>query len=324
MIKPNLSTAHARAETSDAKWMTEAEIKALDTAGKLHHPIAGGKLEANVISLYPSGQTLGQAVRPGPVTSRQSRLRMPSGGRQAPSSANAWTAPHKPSKGKDLIPDKAAFDAQRQKIKQDRKLYDGKTADGRLAAIGAQQGFDDTPTVVDKKEIDRLLATGDYIEAWRGVSGSGGHNWRSHNSGGKTAAQINEEMRSGPAYYGKGIFGNGYYLATNKRVVDGYADGTKGSIVRILIPKTAITQKYDKVSKQSHANPRHSKAKGNNYEDSTFYDPGRYAAAKGIDGIEIEPWHTSPGGGAAHVAKPGQPAYNWLNRSVLIIQKEPG
>jgi 8-oxo-dGTP pyrophosphatase MutT (NUDIX family) len=329
MIKPDLSTAHARAETSDAKWLTLAEIQALDKSGKLHHPIAGGKLEQNVISLFPqtAGLTLGQIARPGPVTKRLGRLRMPAGGRQTPANFNAWPHAHKPSKGKDLIPDKAAFDAQRQKIKQDRKLYDGKTADGRLAAIGAQQGFDDTPTVLDKKEIDRLLATGDYIEVFRGVSGAGGSaGWRSRgNSGGKTAAQINEEMRSGPAYYGKGIFGNGYYLATQRQVATQYADGTNGSIARMLIPKSAITKKYDRVKAEAFKNPRQSKAKGaSSYEESTFYDPGRYAAAKGIDGIEIEPHHMSPRGGARHVASPGKPAFNWLNRSVLIMQKEPG
>lgn len=329
MLKPDLSTHHARAETSDAQWMTEAQIRKLDTDGKLLAPLAGGKLEQNVLSLFPAagGAKLGQLARPGPVTKRQGRLATPAGGRQAPASFNAWPHPHKQSTGKNLIPDKAAFDAQRQKIKQDRKLYDGKTADGRLAAIGAQQGFDDTPTVVDKKEIDRLLATGDYIEAWRGVSGAGG-GWSARSRGGsngKTAAQINEEMRSGPAYYGKGIFGNGYYLATQRRVATQYSDGTSGSVVRMLIPKTAVTEKYDKVAKESHANPQQSKAKGASYyETSTFYDPGRYAAAKGLDGIEIESHHMSPGGGAAHVAAKGKPAFNWLNRSVLIIQKEPG
>lgn len=328
-FKPNLSTAHARAETSDAKWMTLAEIQALDKQGKLHGPIANGALEKNVMSLYPSGTTLGQLVRrPGPVTKRQGRLSMPSGGRQAPAAFNAWTKPHKQSKGKDLIPDKATFDAMRQALKQDRKPYDAKTADGRLAAIGAKQGFDDTPTVVDKKEIDRLLATGDYIEAWRGVSGAGG-GWSARSrggSGGKTAADINEEMRSGPAYYGKGIFGNGYYLATQRRVAEQYSDHTRGSVVRILIPKSAVTQKYDKVSKESFASSsRSSKAKGAGYgETSTFWDPGRYAAAKGLDGIEIESHHMSPQGGASHVAARGKPAFNWLNRSVLIVQKEPG
>jgi len=329
MLKPDLSTHHARAETSDAQWMTEAEIRALDTSGKLLAPLAGGKLEQNVLSLFPKTPapgTLGQIARPGPVSKRLKRLTLPSGGRQAPAQFNAWPHAHKQSTGKNLIADKAALDAQRQKIKQDRGLYDGKTADGRLAAIGAQQGFDDTPTVLDKKEIDRLLASGDYIEAWRGVTGAGGSSWRSRGThGGKTAAQINDEMRSGPAYYGKGIFGNGYYLATQKRVADQYADGTKGSIVRVLIPKAALTEKYDKVEKEAHSrSTRTSKAKGSYGETSTFWDPGRFAAAKGLDGIEIESHHTSGGGGARHVAQPGKPAFNWLNRSVLILQKEPG
>jgi 8-oxo-dGTP pyrophosphatase MutT (NUDIX family) len=328
MIKPDLSTAHARAETSDAKWLTLAEIQALDKSGSLHHPIAGGKLEQNVLSLYPApGTKLGQVARPGPVTKRLGRLNLPSGGRQAPATFNAWPHAHKQSKGKDLIGDKTALDAQRQKIKQDRKLYDGKTADGRLAAIGAQQGFDDTPTVLDKKEIDRLLATGDYIEVFRGVRGAGGgYSARGRGShGGKTAADINEEMRSGPAYYGTGIFGNGYYLATQRRVATQYADGSSGSIARMLIPKSAVTKKYDAVKQEAFKNPRTSQAKGgSSYESSTFYDPGRYAAAKGIDGIEINPHHMSPGGGAGHVASHGKPAFNWLNRSVLIMQKEPG
>jgi len=328
MIKPDLSTAHARAETSDAKWLTLAEIQALDKSGSLHHPIAGGKLEQNVLSLYPApGTKLGQVARPGPVTKRLGRLNLPSGGRQAPATFNAWPHAHKQSKGKDLIGDKTALDAQRQKIKQDRKLYDGKTADGRLAAIGAQQGFDDTPTVVSQKEIDRLLATGDYIEVFRGVRGAGGgYSARGRGShGGKTAADINEEMRSGPAYYGTGIFGNGYYLATQRRVATQYADGSSGSIARMLIPKSAVTKKYDAVKQEAFKNPRTSQAKGgSSYESSTFYDPGRYAAAKGIDGIEINPHHMSPGGGAGHVASHGKPAFNWLNRSVLIMQKEPG
>jgi 8-oxo-dGTP pyrophosphatase MutT (NUDIX family) len=331
MLKPDLSSHHARMETSDAKWMTEAEIRALDTSGKLLAPLAGGKLEQNVMSLFPATPAtgtgkLGQVARPGPVTRRQNRLTMPAGGRQSPASFNAWPHPHKPSNGKNLVPDKAAIDAMRQKVKQERVKYDGKTADGRLAAIGAMQGYDELPTVVSKSEIDRLLATGDYIEAWRGVSGGG---WSARGrgaSGGKTAAQINEEMRSGPAYYGKGIFGNGYYLATKRSVADQYSDRSPGSMVRILIPKSAIIKKYPEMRKEAEANSqRLSKAKGGGYDTSTFWDPGRWAAAKGVDGIEIGPNTSSQnGGGSNHVASTGKPAFNWLNRSVLIIQKEPG
>lgn len=315
MLKPDLSTSHARAETSDAKWMTEAEIRALDTSGKLLAPLAGGKLEQNVLSLFPTTSAptkLGQVVRPGPVTKRQGRLSMPSGGRKPPSTFNAWPHAHKPSTGKDLMPDQAAKDKLRQDVKHARKAYDGKTGDGRLAAIGAMQGFDATPTVVSKAEIDRLLATGDYIEAWRGVKGT---------YGGKSAADINEDFRSGVAWYGRGIFGNGYYIATQKRVAEQYSDGRKNSIVRMLIPKSAVIEKYKKVQTEARKNPKMSKAKGS-YEDGTLYDAGRWAAAKGIDGIQID--HDTvndTGGWARHVAKPGLPAFNWINRAVLIVQE---
>ncbi len=320
MLKPDLSTHHARAETSDAKWMTEAEIRKLDTDGKLLAPLAGGKLEQNVLSLFPgAGQTkLGNVIaRPGPVTKRQGRLSLPPGGRVPPAQFNAWPHAHKPSKGKNLVGDKTAIDKLRQDVKHARTAYDGKTADGRLAAIGAMQGYDDTPTVVSKSEMDRLLATGDYIEVWRGVKGTGSSRY-----GGKSAADINEDMRSGTAYYGKGIFGNGYYLATQRSVARQYSDGTKNSVLRALIPKSAVMAQYDQMQREAHAaSSPTSKAKGARFEQGTLYDPGRWAAAKGIDGIEIQHHHTSPGGWARHVAASGKPAYNWLNRSVLIIQE---
>lgn len=327
MLKPDLSTHHARAETSDAKWMTEAEIRKLDTDGKLLAPLAGGKLEQNVLSLFPGTlpNKLGNVVaRPGPVTRRQQRLHLPSGGRIPPQQFNAWPHPHKPSTGKNLVSDKTAIDKLRQDVKHARTAYDGKTADGRLAAIGAMQGYDDTPTVVSKKEMDRLLATGDYIEVWRGVRGAGGYSARGSGSPGhKTAAQINEDLRSGPAYYGKGIFGNGYYFATQKSVAQQYADGSHGSILRALIPKSAVTALYPDMEREAHAaSSQRSKAKGNTFEEGTLYDPGRWAAAKGIDGIEIQHHHTNKTGGwARHVARSGQPAFNWLNRSVLIVQE---
>lgn len=304
-LQPDLSTHHARAETSDAKWMTLDEIRKLDKNGKLLGPLAGGALERNVVSLYPTG---GAATgRPGPVTKKLPRL---TGTPGAPKPATA----HKPSTGRNLLTDKTAIDKLRQDVKRERVKYDGKTADGRLAAIGAMQGYDDTPTVVTKSEMDRLLATGDYIEVWRGVRGGGG----------KSAAQINEDMRSGPAYYGRGVFGNGYYLAGQKSVARQYSDVTRNSILRILIPKAAVIDTHEKMATEaaSIATP-HSQAKGGRFESGTLYDVGRYAAAKGVDGVRIDPigYQGARGMSSHHVSKKGQEAYNWLNRSVLIIQE---
>lgn len=312
-IQPDLSTHHARMETSDARWMTAAEIAQLDTQGKLLTPLAGGQLQQKVMSLFPGGASAPASAPGGPIA-RPSRL---TGAPSAPA------APHKASRGTDLIPDKAARDQLRRDVKRDRTKYDGKTADGRLAAIGAMQGYDETPTVVPKAEIDRLLATGDYIEIWRGVKGAGGGGWSGPTRGGKvsstkTAAQVNEDLRSGTAFYGHGIFGNGYYFAADRGVAQGYADGTAGSLMRALIPKAAKTKRHPDVVRAAHSvSSSRSKAKGSSGEDGTLYDEGRYAAALGLDAIEID--HNTPG--SWHVASQGKPAFNVVNRSILIVQE---
>lgn len=314
-LKPDLSTHHARMETADAKWMTRDEIKALDTKGKLLKPLAGGALETNVMTLFPSKAAPAPAA--GAPGKRPPRLT----GTPTVSTSTAPAVPHKPSRGRDLFPDQASKDALRQQIKQDRKKFAGKAADDRLAAIGAMQGFDDVPTVVDKKEMDRLLNTGDYIEAWRGVKGMGS-GWRAATRGGqvsntKTAHQINEEFRTGTAFYGNGIFGNGYYFAADKRIAETYSDRTPGSLVRVLIPKESKIMQYrDALSGARAASAARSKAKGLS-EDGTLYNEGRYAAARGFDMIEI----THGTAGASHVTKPGRSAFNILNRSVLIVEE---
>jgi hypothetical protein len=135
----------------------------------------------------------------------------------------------------------------------------------------------------------------------------------------KTAAQIQEDMRSGVAYYGTGMFGNGYYFATVRQIAkDDYSDGSPGSVLRALLPKTAVRKDYVPVASSSHTiSSRTSKAKGS-YEEGTLYDPGRYAAAIGLDAIEI-PYGTP---GSSHVApRRSQPAFNVLNRSILIIEE---
>jgi 8-oxo-dGTP pyrophosphatase MutT (NUDIX family) len=300
-LVPDLSTHHARMETSDAQWMTIAEIEALDRKGKLLRPLAGGQLQQNVMSLFPTGP----AVRPKPTTKRPPRL----------TGTPTVKTPHKPSRGKDLVSDTTARDKLRQDVKHARKKYSGKAADDRLAAIAEIQGFDDTPTVMTKAEIDRLLATGDYIEVWRGVSGTYG----------KTARQIQEELRSGPVYFGHGIFGNGYYFTADRAALtrnwNRYTDGTPGSVVRALIPRTAHTIQFNDARSAAHriAQP-YSRAKGRQHEDGTLYDEGRYAAARGYDMIEV-PHGTSQ---ASHVTAPGKSTWVIINRSVLIIEEDTG
>lgn len=312
-LMPDLSTPHARAETADAKWMTRAEIDKLDTKGKLLKPLAGGALQQNVLTLFPGTQP--QSVpAPASVTKRPPRLT------GNPTVSKPKTITHKPSIGRDLISDTASRDKLRQDVKNARKAYAGKAADDRLAAIGAMQGFDDVPTVVAKDEFERLLATGDYLEAWRGVRGAGSYSGPTRGgavSRTKTAAEIQEQFRSGPAYYGNGIYGNGYYFATDKSVAKGYADGTKGSLLRVLIPKKAKMVAHSTIRSEAQTNaPRFSKAKGKSHEEATLWDEGRYAAAKGHDMIKI-----TSNIATSSVATPNKPAFNILNRSILIVEE---
>jgi hypothetical protein len=254
----------------------------------------------------------GGASRPGAVTKRPARL---SG---TPTVNPAAVKTHKPSLGRDMIGDQAARDQLRQDVKKARTTYAGKSADDRLAAIANMQGFDDVPTVVNKQEYDDLLASGNYIEVFRGVKGKGQY-FSNPTRGGsvsqtKTAAQIHEEFRTGPAYYGVGIYGNGYYFATDKGIAGSYSDQSKGSVMRALIPKKAKIVDHRTVDREAHSGAQHSKAKGKSHEVATLWDEGRYAAAKGHDMIKIPDTHSS----TSH----GKPNYVVLNRSVLIVLEE--
>lgn len=313
-LKPDLSSHHARQETSDAKWMTRSEIDALDQKGKMLKPLAGGQLQTNVMSLFPAAS--GGTARPGPTTKRPPRLT------GLPSVPPTPKLTHKPSRGVNLMTDKKATNKLRQDIKKGRAAYAGKVADDRLAVIGAMQGFDDMPTVVTKQEMNRLLKTGNYVEAWRGVRGAGGY-YSGPTRGGavtrtKTAAEVNEDFRSGIAYYGNGIYGNGYYFATKKSFASGYADGTPGSLMRVLIPNSAKIEEHSTI--KSEAQSKHApytQATGvTSGEKGTLYDEGRYAAAKGIDVLRISYNYSN-----SHVTAPGKPAFNVLNRSVLIVEE---
>jgi 8-oxo-dGTP pyrophosphatase MutT (NUDIX family) len=308
-LKPDLSTHHARAETSDAKWMTIDEIRKLDSGGKLLKPLTGGALERNVVSLFPANATA--VARPGPVTRRPGRL----AGTPVVPQPPAQALPHKVIKGKNLVATQADQDKLRADVKAVRKNYRGKSADERLSAIAEMQGFDATPTTVSKQEMDRLLATGDYIEMWRGVS--------ANRSNGLSASDINESYRTGTAHYGLGVVGNGYYFATDKAIAEAYSDRRKGSVLRVLLPKSAVIGKYNDVRRDSQntTSSTYFRQAGRVANGTgTLHDEGRYAAAAGIDAIEVSASKYRQVGGHGHLAQ--GPVYVLLNRGITIAQEE--
>lgn len=320
-LVPDLSKPGARAETSDARWMTLQEIEDLDRQGKLLGPLAGGQLQRNIMSLYPS-PTLAHVTAPGPQTTRPTRLAPGLRGANPANAPGSPATPHKQSTATNLVQDQAAAKALLDRIKGPvRASYRGKSADERLAAINAIQGHDRTPTVMSKAEMDRLLATGDYIEIWRGVT----------DGGGKTAKQIAEEFRSGPDWGGLGIFGNGYYFAEDKALAEYYSgggwrssSGGKDGLIRALIPKSAtminLNQAQREAATMPSSAPSSYQPRRSGMGGATLRDPGRYAAAKGADGIKMSASdYRSGGGGGSYLVN--KPIHIVVNRSILIVQE---
>jgi hypothetical protein len=167
------------------------------------------------------------------------------------------------------------------------------TADPGLSAVAARQGFDGRPRVVSKQEMDDLVHSGGHIELFRGVAA--GHT--------KSARQINEDLRSGDAYFGTGIFGNGYYFAAGREPAGFYSDETPGSVIRAALPKDARIIDYGEINTNYTGKPGSS---------NPFYsDPGRWAAARGHDAIRKKR-------GAAI----GGDYYVILNRSALVVEED--
>lgn len=112
----------------------------------------------------------------------------------------------------------------------------GPEGDQRLLGLGRLQGFDGLPEATDAAGLDRLKKRGG-VELWRGVG-----DLRSSNEVVKTAAQINEEFRSGRMHYGTGIYGNGIYATPQRHFADLYAKkGSPGSLLRVVLKPGAKT-----------------------------------------------------------------------------------
>ncbi|KJH71103.1 hypothetical protein [Aliterella atlantica] len=144
--------------------------------------------------------------------------------------------------------------------------------------------------------MNKYVAAGER-ELFRGLD--------SYGIKGKTGEDLAEQFRSGDMYVGKGIFGNGIYVAygSDKYDAQEYTGvGIEGAILRISLPKSAKVISYDKLIEEQ------------NKDFLTSYpalqDPGRYAAFKGYDVIDV---------GATR----NRPKYMVvLNRTTLRVQEE--
>lgn len=239
---------------------------------------------------------------------RTPRKRAPA--KRAPAGEPKADAPAR-SGGTDLIGSDPASLAGR--VAKTREHH--QAADLSLSVIGQEQGFDRKPRVVSKAEMDQLVSDGNP-EVFRGVTDSV--------DGSLTATQILEATRSGHAFYGTGIYGNGYYWG-DRKLADSYAkpraSNQNGEVARAVIGKDAKVVDFWKDLEPEWSGFMESlKGRPDEAELRDVYgDPGRYAAARGYDAILVAPDSLDVRLGKEPRGE--TPWYNVLNRAAMVMEE---
>jgi hypothetical protein len=206
------------------------------------------------------------------------------------------------------------------------------------AAIAQVQGFDAYPLVVGDAEMDAAIAAGG-VEFWRGMSDTYGPDNRFEVSA-VTGADMVEQMRSGPAYWGYGVYGNGMYGGDDHRIAVEYAANTRfgwppggpaasnGAVVRaVLRPGSRVIEFGDAKALREHWKTEMRRAEVDQRmtpeQRGTFRDHvrrvsadlGVWAAMMGYDAIYADE--------ALHVGSEGDNSRHWniLNRAALMVSQ---
>lgn len=186
-----------------------------------------------------------------------------------------------------------------------KKSTDNNRSDDQLKMIAEAQGFDAKPQLADRAELDKLEAAGG-TRLWRAI-GSGAN--------GKTSADLADELRDGPVFYGQNARGNGIITDTDLNTALRKAGGGGvAATVEMVLPATARVATRDEIAALADARAKlwarrqtwllgnvkrttdpaeRQKAldlydnwrQGKTGRDSVLADPGRLAAALGFDAI---------------------------------------
>jgi hypothetical protein len=178
--------------------------------------------------------------------------------------------------------------------------------DVHMVQVGREQGFQHPPQVGTREEVDAAVAAG-WTEVWRGVQAFNG----TRDEHRRTAADINEDMRSGPYEPGRGQYGNGIYTSVRRMTAETYrgreprgnhsehgagdfveadleGDAPPDSLLRIAIDPAARTVDYDDLIRERDewmaANPE---LMSSDAARNVLSDPGRFAAARGYDAMVV-------------------------------------
>ena len=177
-----------------------------------------------------------------------------------------------------------------------QSINDTSQGDWFLRELARAQGFDGLPHIVSKQEMDNYIASGEQ-ELFRGLD--------SYGVQGKTGEDLAQQFRSGDMYVGKGIFGNGIYVAYSSDKYDAQEYSgveIEGAIVRLSLKKDAKVISYDKLLEKKNKDVLKAYIE--------LEDPGHYAAFKGYDVIDVG-------------ATKNRPKYMVvLNRTALRVQDE--
>lgn len=209
------------------------------------------------------------------------------------------------------------------------------------AAMAAQQGFDGLPLVATEGDLDRAVQAGG-VEFWRGVGdGWGGFDQRFSQQGQSTTGeQMIEQLRTGTAYWGYGVYGNGIYGGDDQIVSREYAAGTRfgyptggpatrnGAVVRMVLRPGARVIEYDdaKTARQEWirrmrdvpAQRRMTPSERSDWDthiQRTSTDLGVWAAMMGYDAIYADE--------AQYVRSEGDNSRHWniLNRTAVLVSE---
>lgn len=145
-------------------------------------------------------------------------------------------------------------------------------------------GYDKTPRIVTKTEMDEAVAQG-ATEVWRGV-GTG---------------KYAEQFRSGPYWAGQGTHGNGTYTTDDKKMSASYSNYDEKALLRIAIPAAAKVITYAALCDEMRAERG---ALWGLPSEVALNDEGRYAVTKGYDVI-----HATSG------------RYVILNRGAVLVEE---
>ena len=177
-----------------------------------------------------------------------------------------------------------------------QRINNTSQGDWFLRELAHVQGFDGLPHIVSKQELDEYVASGEQ-ELFRGLD--------SYGVQGKTGEDLAQQFRSGDMYVGKGIFGNGIYVAYSSDKYDAQEYSgleIEGAIVRMSLKKGAKVISYDELLEKKNKDVLKAYIE--------LEDPGHYAAFKGYDVIDV---------GATR----NRPKYMVvLNRTALRVQDE--